>query len=148
MAAAVDQRYPKFYASVRTYTLGVEQQRAAILQSLERYRAAGFMTHLVSGSSINAHVKEWADPRKDELFQRLARDVAAKPDDTSKWMYNYGSSGDEPADLGYWIGAEICSSYYARAKDKAQAVRNVVTLRNIEEMVSNSEYAWLLRPAK
>ena len=144
-------RLPLIVVHELTHTQAVGEGRGKVPKMLADCvgeGAADFMTDLVSGSSINAHVKEWADPRKEELFQRLARDMAAKPDDTSKWMYNYGSSGDEPADLGYWIGAEICRSYYAQAKDKAQAVRNVVTLRNIEEIVSNSEYAWLLRPAK
>jgi Predicted Zn-dependent protease (DUF2268) len=241
LAAAVDQRYPRFYATVRPYTLGVEKQRAAILRNLDRFRelypqahfptvyfvigrltsggttssnalligtevnslgpdvdskeitpsfrkamgtadrlplivihelthtqvnifgkgkvpgllgacvnegAADFMTELVTGASINEHVKEWAEPRREELFQRLARDLAEKPADSSKWLYNYGTAGDEPADLGYWIGAEICRSYYARSADKAQAVRDVVTLGNIEEMVRKSQYAWLLGPPK
>jgi hypothetical protein len=241
LAAAVDQRYPRFYATVRPYTLGVEKQRAAILRNLDRFRelypeahfptvyfvigrltsggttssnalligtevnslgpdvdsteiapsfrkamgtadrlplivihelthtqvnifgkgkvpgllgacvnegAADFMTELVAGTSINAHVKEWAEPRREELFQRLARDIAEKPADSSKWLYNYGSAGDEPADLGYWIGAEICRSYYARSTDKAKAVHDIVTLGNIEEMVRKSQYAWLLEPPK
>jgi hypothetical protein len=241
LAAAVDQRYPKFYATVRPYTLGVEKQRAAILRNLDRFRelypeahfptvyfvigrltsggttssnalligtevnslgpdvdsteispsfrramgtadrlplivihelthtqvnifgkgkvpgllgacvnegAADFMTELVTGTSINAHVKEWAEPRREELFQRLARDMAQKPADSSNWLYNYNTAGDEPADLGYWIGAEICRSYYARSADKAKAVHDVVTLGNIEEMVRKSQYAWLLEPPK
>jgi hypothetical protein len=109
-----------------------------------REGAADFMTELVAGSTINAHVNEWAAPRRDELFQRLARDRAANADEQSKWMYNYGTAGDEPADLGYWIGAEICRSYYEQARDKAQAVRDVVTLTNIGDIVRNSKYAWLL----
>ena len=241
LAAAVDQRYPRFYATVRPYTLGVEKQRAAILRNLDRFRelypeahfptvyfvigrltsggttssnalligtevnslgpdvdsteitpsfrkamgtadrlplivihelthtqvnifgkgkvpgllgacvnegAADFMTELVTGTSINAHVKEWAEPRREELFQRLARDMALKPSDSSKWLYNYGSAGDEPADLGYWIGAEICRSYYERSADKAKAIHDVVTLGNIEEMVRKGQYAWLLEPPK
>jgi hypothetical protein len=241
LAAAVDQKYPKFYASVRPYTLDVGKQAPTILKYLDRYKglypeahfptvyfvigrltsggtvsdrglligtevnslgkdvdtseinpafrhamgpverislivihelthtqakqmlqpkvpsmlsqcigegAADFITELVANSSINAYSKEWADARCDELFQRFARDMAAKPTDASKWLYNYASSGDEPADLGYWIGAEICRSYYDQTKDKAKAVRDVVTLENIEGIVRGSKFAWLLDPAK
>jgi hypothetical protein len=237
LAAAVDRQYPKFYASVRPYTLQVDAQRTAILKSLDRFRelypeanfppvyfvigrvssggttsdrglligtevhslgpdvdtseinppfrkamgtadrlplivihelthtqsrepnipgvggllggciregAADFMTELVAGGSINAHVKEWAEPRRDELFRRLANDKAANLDDHTKWMYNYNTVSDEPADLGYWIGAEICRSYYSQAQDKAKAIREVVTLSHIGEIVRNSKYAWLL----
>jgi hypothetical protein len=38
LAAAVDQKYPKFYASVRPYTLEVGKQAPTILKYLERYR--------------------------------------------------------------------------------------------------------------
>jgi uncharacterized protein YjaZ len=110
--------------------------------------AADFMTELVAASSINAYSKEWADARRDELFQRFARDMAARPNDSSKWLYNYGASSEEPADLGYWIGAEICRSFYAQSKDKAQAIRDVVTLENLGTIVRNSKYAWLLDSAK
>src|SRR6204780_427208 len=166
LAAAVDQKYPKFYASVRPYTLEVGKQAPTILKYLDRYKelyreahfqtvyfvigrltsggtvsdrglligtevnslgkdvdtseinpafrhamgpverislivihelthtqakqaassnvapmlaqcigegAADFMTELVAKSSINAYSKEWADARRDELFQRFAR---------------------------------------------------------------------------
>jgi Predicted Zn-dependent protease (DUF2268) len=237
LADAIDQTYPKFYASVRPYTFKVEEQRGAILKHLDRFRelypeaefppvyfvigrltsggttsdrglligtevnslgpdvntseinptfrramgsadhiplivvhelthtqkkradhgklphlldqsieegAADFMTELVAGSSINAYAKEWAEARHDELFQRFAADLNAKPNDTSQWLYNYSRANDQPADLGYWIGAEICHSYYANAKDKREAIRNIVTLVNTESIVRNSRYASLL----
>jgi uncharacterized protein YjaZ len=106
--------------------------------------AADFMTELVANSSINAYAKEWADTRRNELFQRFAHDMAEKPQDSSRWIYNHGTSGEEPADLGYWIGAEICRTCHAQAKDKARAVREVVTLENVEAIVRNSKYGWLL----
>src|SRR3989442_10655 len=36
LATAIDQTYPKFYASVRPYTFKVEEQRGAILKHLDR----------------------------------------------------------------------------------------------------------------
>jgi hypothetical protein len=38
LAAAVDRQYPKFYASVRPYTLEVEKQAPAVSHYLDRYR--------------------------------------------------------------------------------------------------------------
>lgn len=238
LAGAVDRQYPKFYASVRPYTLQVEKQAPAIIRYLDRYRelypeahfppvyfvigrltsggttggsglligtevssfgpdvdtseidpsfrramgtaehiplvvvhelthtqakpplrssvpdllaaclgegSADFMTELVASSSINAYIKEWANPRRDELFQRFAHDLEVSPKDTSKWMYNYGDVKEEPAHLGYWIGAEICRSYYSQAQDKATAVREIVTQAHAEAIVLGSRYAWLLK---
>ncbi len=242
LAAAVDQQYPRFYASVRPYTLEVDNQRPTILKYLKRYQelypeahfptvyfvigrltsggttsdrglligtevnslgkgveaseinpafrhamgpveripvivvhelthtqakqldqgrvpqmlrqcisegAADFMTELVANRTINAYAEEWVATRRDELFQRFAHDMAENPKDASKWLYNYDTASKEPADLGYWIGAEICRSYYALAKDKAKAVRDLVTLENVEAIVRNSnKYAWLLDKVK
>jgi hypothetical protein len=238
LAAAVDRRYPKFYASVRPYTLEVEKQAPAISRYLDRYRelypeahfppvyfvigrltsggttsgrglligtevnslgpdvdtgeidpsfrramgtaghiplivvhelthtqtkapmlsevpdllraclsegAADFTTELVASSSINAYVKEWAEPRRDDLFQRFAHDLESNPKDTSKWMYNYANVKEEPADLGYWIGAEICRSYYSQAQDKPAALREIITQAHAETIVRGSRYAWLLK---
>ncbi len=115
-----------------------------LLGGCVREGAADFLTELVAGSSINAHLKEWAQPRSAELFQKLKKDRAAKADDTSNWLYNYDRVTDEPADLGYWIGAEICRSYYSQAVDKGKAIREIVTLAHIDQIVRNSKFAWLL----
>jgi hypothetical protein len=40
---------------------------------------------------------------------------------------------DEPADLGYWIGMEICRDYFARDSH-----------HNPEAIVRGSSYAWIL----
>jgi hypothetical protein len=241
LAAAVDRQYPKFYASVRPYTLEVEKQAPLISRYLARYRelypeahfppvyfvigrltsggttggsglligtevnslgpdvdsseikpsfrramgsadhiplivvhelthtqatttvqanvpdllreclgegAADFMTELVASNSINAYAKEWAEPRREELFQRFARDLESTPNDTGKWLYNYTDVKDEPADLGYWIGAEICRSYYSQARDKTAAVREIVTQAHPETIVRGSAYAWLIKPPR
>jgi len=240
LAGAVDRQYPKFYASVRPYTLEVEKQAPAITRSLARYRelypeahfptvyfvigrltsggttggsglligtevnslgpnvdtseidpsfrhamgtaehiplivvhelthtqakpplrssvpellraclfegSADYMTELVTSSSINAYAKEWADKRQEEIFQRFARDLEANPKNTAEWMYNYDRVKEEPADLGYWIGAEICRSYYSQAQDKAAAVYEIVTQAHPETIVRGSRYAWLLKPS-
>ena len=110
--------------------------------------AADFMSDLVTGSSINSRLKEFAEPRREDLFRRFARDMAANPKDASHWIYNYGSAGDEPADLGYWIGNEICRSYYDKAGDKAKAIRNIVRQDDTEAIVRGSNFAWLLDSPK
>jgi hypothetical protein len=61
-------------------------------------------------------------------------------------MYNYGSANEEPADLGYLIGSEICRSYYSVAQDKPAAVREIVTQAHADTIARGSRYAWLLKP--
>jgi hypothetical protein len=192
LADAVNQKYPKFYASVRPYTLQVSKQTPAILKYLERYRElypeAHFPTvyfgigRLTSGGTVSSRglligaevnslgkgvdtseinpsfvqamgpveripliviheliPRSGRMPGVTKLFHRFARDLAEKPHDASKWLYNYDTSGDEPADLGYWLGAEICRSYHAGAEGKAKAIRDVVTLESVEMIVRGSK---------
>ena len=111
--------------------------------------AADFVTQLVSGSTINSYANEWAAARRDELFKKFAHDVAETPRRLSGWMYNYSRvQGDEPADLGYWIGAEICRSYYEAADKKPEALRDIVRMETPEAIVRGSSYAWVLPAAK
>ncbi|NQD72132.1 hypothetical protein HP439_15505 [Sphingobacterium shayense] len=48
-------------------------------------------------------------------------------EDLSPWLYNGGSKG-KTADLGYYIGYEICKSYYNNALDKKRAVKDIIEL--------------------
>lgn len=45
----------------------------------------------------------------------------------ANWLYN-GSQKGEDADLGYFIGYEICKSYYRQAKNKKQAIKDIIEL--------------------
>ena len=108
--------------------------------------AADFVTEMAAKSTINAYSRDWAEARHDELFQQFARDLVAAPARTSGWLYNYDQvKGDQPADLGYWIGAEICRSYYERAADKSAAFAAIVRMENPEAIVNGSNYAWILQ---
>jgi len=45
----------------------------------------------------------------------------------NRWLYN-GSNAKTVADLGYFMGYEICKHYYNNAADKKQAVKDIITL--------------------
>jgi uncharacterized protein YjaZ len=92
-------------------------------QSL-REGAADFVSSQVTGRTINEHVREWAEPRRDQLFQEFAQ--KAHGQDFKGWLYDGDRIKDRPADLGYWIGAEIASDYYDRATDKPVALREIM----------------------
>lgn len=47
--------------------------------------------------------------------------------DYANWLYN-GSQRSEDADLGYYVGYEICKAYYQQAKNKKQAVKDIIEL--------------------
>jgi hypothetical protein len=111
--------------------------------------AADFVTEVVANSTINAYARGWAEARHDQLFQQFARDWATTPNRTAGWLYNYAQvKGDEPADLGYWIGAEICRSYYERVPDKKAAFATIVRMEDPQKIVKGSDYAWIVQSAE
>jgi hypothetical protein len=106
--------------------------------------AADFLTTQVTGRAALDSRSEYAQAHREELWRRLSADVVARPNETSGWLNNYGGAGEEPADLGYWLGEEICRDYVARAADKQQALANVATLRDPAAIVRGSNFAYLL----
>jgi len=47
--------------------------------------------------------------------------------DYTNWLYN-GSQRAEDADLGYYVGYEICKAYYQKVKNKKQAIKEIIEL--------------------
>ena len=46
-----------------------------------------------------------------------------------------------PADLGYWMGYRIARGYYRRAADKAQAIRDMLRIRDFDAFLEASGVA-------
>ena len=57
-------------------------------------------------------------------------------------MYGRPTDG-KPNDLGYFIGYRIAQAYYEKARDKRQALREIITARNgnVRELLAMSGYA-------
>ncbi len=108
--------------------------------------AADYFTNLVSGKTINDQSSDWAEAHRDELFKQFADDAARTPTVRSGWLYNYSSVNEAPADLGYWIGAEICRDYFTRAYDKQAAIDALMTMKDPSAIIRGSSYAWILGP--
>ena len=109
--------------------------------------AADYITNLVTGRSLAPARGAYAEARRKQLFEQFAKDLAETPNDTTRWLYNYATvTGDTPADLGYWIGEEICRDYFTRAQDKQAALNNIFTMAEAEAIVRGSSYAWLIPP--
>lgn len=109
--------------------------------------AAEFITNIVTGRTIRDQFLDWEESHRTELFTAFAHDYQANPQSYDNWLYNYSRVTDQPADIGYWIGAEICRSYFLRAVDKTQALRDIILMRNPFDVVLQSGYAWLIEPS-
>ena len=100
--------------------------------------SADFLAELISGKHINEHLHLYGNPRERELWEEFKKEM--NDSKTDRWLYNGASAKDRPADLGYYIGCKIAESYYNRAADKRQAVRDIIEVQDFEKFLRDSGY--------
>lgn len=65
--------------------------------------------------------------------------------ETKNWLYNGSQAPNGNADLGYYMGYEICKSYYQNSKNKKTGLKEIIELECIKENVikflEKSKYA-------
>ena len=83
---------------------------------------------LISGRNINEHLKIYGRTHDAEIWRDFEADMY-KPD-FSNWVYNATTAKDRPADLGYYVGYLITQAYYRKAKDKRQAVYDILNIQD------------------
>ncbi len=83
---------------------------------------------LISGRNINEHLKVYGRTHDAEIWRDFESDMY-KPS-TSQWLYNANSAKDKPADLGYYVGYLITRAYYRNARDKRQAVHDILNIQD------------------
>jgi hypothetical protein len=101
--------------------------------------SADFIAELIAGDTINPHLHKYGNPREKELWLEFKKEMNSK--DLSRWLYQGDKAKDKPADLGYYIGYKICESYYKKAKDKKQAVKDILEIKDFAQFFTNSRYA-------
>ncbi|MFT4152906.1 Ig-like domain-containing protein [Parafilimonas sp.] len=84
-----------------------------------------FMAELVIGKSLQRNYITYGQQHKKELKETFKKDMFTTAYD--KWLYN-GNDTKTVADLGYFMGYEICKSYYANAKNKKRAIKEIIEL--------------------
>lgn len=102
-------------------------QRHLLGKSLQE-GACDTIGELISGRMINEHLKVYGRTHDADIWRDFEADMY-KPD-YSKWLYNANSAKDRPADLGYYVGYMITRAYYRKAKDKRQAVHDILNIQD------------------
>lgn len=101
--------------------------------------SADFLGEMIAGNMINAHLHEYGNPREQSLWNEFAKDMQSN--DVSKWLYNGTQAKDRPADLGYYIGYKLCEAYYRNARDKRQAIKDILHIKDADQFLADSKYA-------
>ena len=95
---------------------------------------ADFIGKLISGKTtierlfVFAKGKEkaiWKDFKKEMYLSRAYNWIANSDQETA----------DKPADLGYWVGYQICKAYYEEAKNKKQAIYDMLHIQDYKKFL-------------
>ena len=132
------QRYPGW----KLIGTGPSWIRGSLLAQCIKEGSANFIAEVAVGRMLPPRSHAWADAHEGELWREFQRDMHGT--DYSRWIYNGGDrtrSGDRPADLGYYMGYRITWAYYQHARDKGQAIRDILTIDDFERFARESGYA-------
>ena len=97
-----------------------------------------FIAELIAGDTINPHLHKYANPIEKELWLEFKKEMSGK--DVSNWLYQGDQAKEKPADLGYWMGYKIAESYYRNAKDKKQAIKDMLEIKDFAKFLTDSRY--------
>ena len=84
-----------------------------------------FIAELVLEEPLTSPYITYGQQNEEEIKARFREDLFKE--DTSNWLYNSGDT-EIVGDLGYFMGYTICISYYNRARDKKQAIKEIIEL--------------------
>jgi len=105
--------------------------------------SADFLASLISEGNFNQAAYDYGHAHEAELWKQFKVEMGGE--DASRWLYGSSRRDGHPADLGYFMGFRIAQAYYDQAKDKRQAVRDILTSSDIEGILKVSRYGENLR---
>lgn len=104
-----------------------------VLSQAIREGACDFIAELVMDKPISTNYLTYGRAHADSLRKAFKKEMFLNS--YGNWFYNGGAAG-EKADLGYYVGYEISKGYYQNAKNKKQAVKDLIGLNLSDESAS------------
>lgn len=113
------------------------EDRSLLAQSL-REGIADFIGERLAGVTINEHLKAFAEPREQILWQEFKTVMLTK--NYQGWLYGGNGTKQRPQDLGYWVGYRIANAYYHRHSEKQQAISDMLQMTDAKAFLEKSGY--------
>ena len=109
-----------------------------LLNAVMKEGFCDFIGELMAGDQINKVALTYGNQHEKALWKEFKSEMCS--DHTANWLYNYGTTKDRPADLGYYIGYKIAEAYYKNAADKTQAIKDIIEMNNPLDFLERSGY--------
>lgn len=91
---------------------------------------------------ISSPYMNYGKQHRKELWEKFQKEMLTQ--DIENWLYNGNDAPYGVADLGYFIGYEICKSYYKNSKNKRKAIDEMLKLdytpENVIQFLKKSKY--------
>lgn len=99
---------------------------------------ADFIGELISGNTANQFLINWAKGNEKKIWESFKSEMYLNR--YRNWIANSSQERpDWPADLGYWVGYQICKSYFERAVNKKRAIYEMLHIRNYQAFYEESQ---------
>ena len=102
-----------------------------------------FISELLLDKPVNSPYMTYGKANEKELWKLFEKEMLRQ--ETKNWLYNGNEAPNGNADLGYFIGYEICKSYYDNSKNKKQALKEIIELEytkeNVIKFLEKSKYS-------
>ena len=113
-----------------------------LLRSVLIEGMADFIGELISGKPANERLHIWAKGKEKQVWDDFRKEMYLNK--ARNWIANSDQeTADKPADLGYWIGYQICKAYYNNSSDKSKAVHDILNIKDYKEFYEKSGAAKL-----
>ncbi len=99
--------------------------------------AADFVVTLLVGKHSSPH-HVFGRAHEAALWERFRSEMHSE--DFSGWMFEGEQARDRPADLGYYVGHQICASFFARQTTPAVALQDILTIQDFGSFLVESQY--------
>lgn len=110
-----------------------------LLDAALREGVAVFVGDLILPGGMVPYYRTWGQAHARDVWLAFEREMEGS--DWSRWIGNNQAATEEwPADLGYHVGYEIASAYYARAADRGLAIRELLRLEDPRAILRASRY--------
>jgi hypothetical protein len=104
-----------------------------------REGTAEFFANLVTGKITQDKSVDFTLKNEKRLWELFIKEMHGQ--ETGDWMWSKPSDPEQPNLVGYVIGYRIVEAYYKNAKDKEQALHEILSVTDYSAFLEKSAYA-------
>lgn len=122
-----------------TIHLQQNYESTSVLSACIKEGSADFLAELFYGHPFKSPMYDYGIENESKLWTEFSKDLYFE--DWSKWLYGSSKTKDRPMDTGYFMGYMITKSYYDKAKDKKEAIKEIIEITDFDQFLKDSGYA-------